>query len=360
MIGEQTPQLIGEDPNWLEAQEHVSRLAPLDRPCLIIGERGTGKELIGERMHFLSRRWDGPFVKVNCAALSEQLLDSELFGHERGAFTGATERRLGRFELADGGTLFLDEIATASMQVQEKLLRVVEYGEFQRLGGEKVISTNVRVVAATNVDLPGKAARGEFRADLLDRLAFDVVTLPPLRSRIADISLLADFFARRMAREMAEDFPGFAPSAIAAMEAHAWPGNVRELRNFAQRITYRAISEHQTDPVQFDPSALDPFASPWRPAATVANTVTAPTDAPAAPTVPPLPVLDISFEDQTRLFETSLIDTALSAHEGHQGKAAKALGLSYHQLRGLLKKHGYSKGAGKPRTAERPGPIRSM
>ncbi len=196
MLNPQTPQLIGEDPSWLEAQEHVSRLAPLDRPCLIIGERGTGKELIGERMHFLSKRWDGPFVKVNCAALSEQLLDSELFGHERGAFTGATERRLGRFELANGGTLFLDEIATASMQVQEKLLRVVEYGEFQRLGGEKVQRTDVRVVAATNVDLPSKAAKGDFRADLLDRLAFDVVTLPPLRVRMADISLLADFFAR--------------------------------------------------------------------------------------------------------------------------------------------------------------------
>lgn len=362
MISSQTPQLIGEDPTWLEAQEHVSRLAPLDRPCLIIGERGTGKELIGERMHFLSRRWDGPFVKVNCAALSEQLLDSELFGHERGAFTGATDRRLGRFELANGGTLFLDEIATASMQVQEKLLRVVEYGEFQRLGGEKVLSTNVRVVAATNVDLPSKAAKGEFRADLLDRLAFDVVTLPPLRARIADISLLADFFARRMAREMAEDFPGFAPSAIAAMEAHAWPGNVRELRNFAQRITYRAISEHQTEPVQFDPAALDPFASPWRPAGELAEPPagTAAEAASAAPATPPPPVLDISFEDQTRLFETSLIDTALSSFEGHQGKAAKALGLSYHQFRGLLKKHGYGKGAGKPRPALRNTPIRSM
>jgi len=361
MISSQTPQLIGEDPAWLEAQEHVSRLAPLDRPCLIIGERGTGKELIGERMHFLSRRWDGPFVKVNCAALSEQLLDSELFGHERGAFTGATDRRLGRFELADGGTLFLDEIATASMQVQEKLLRVVEYGEFQRLGGEKVLSTNVRVVAATNVDLPSKAAKGDFRADLLDRLAFDVVTLPPLRARIADISLLADFFARRMAREMAEDFPGFAPSAIAAMEAHAWPGNVRELRNFAQRITYRAISEHQTDPVQFDPAALDPFASPWRPAGDLSETPSIAADAPpSAPIAPPPPVLDISFEDQTRLFETSLIDTALSMFEGHQGKAAKALDLSYHQFRGLLKKHGYGKGAGKPQPAVRKTPIRSM
>jgi len=360
MIGQQSPQLIGEDPSWLEAQEHVSRLAPLDRPCLIIGERGTGKELIGERMHFLSRRWDGPFVKVNCAALSEQLLDSELFGHERGAFTGATERRLGRFELADGGTLFLDEIATASMQVQEKLLRVVEYGEFQRLGGEKVISTNVRVVAATNVDLPSKATRGEFRADLLDRLAFDVVTLPPLRARPVDISLLADHFARRMAREMAEDFPGFAPSAIAAMETHDWPGNVRELRNFAQRITYRAISEHLTDPVQFDPAALDPFASPWRPAGSLSEPARRP-DEPSDSPAPPPPVLDIPFEDQTRLFETSLIDTALSAFEGHQGKAANSLGLSYHQFRGLLKKHGYGKGAGKPQPEpERKAPIRSM
>ena len=283
-----------------------------------------------------------------------------MFGHERGAFTGATERRLGRFELANGGTLFLDEIATASQQVQEKLLRVVEYGEFQRLGGEKVLRTDVRVVAATNVDLPSKAAAGEFRADLLDRLAFDVVTLPPLRARPADISLLADFFARRMAREMAEDFPGFAPSAIAAMEAHPWPGNVRELRNFAQRITYRAIANHSIDPVQFDPAALDPFASPWRPAASLTAAPEAdPGVGAAPPNAPPPPVLDIPFEDQIRLFETSLIDTALSAHEGHQGKAAKSLGLSYHQFRGLLKKYGYGKGAAKP-AAQGDGPIRSM
>lgn len=359
MIGSQSPQLIGEDPNWLEAQEHVSRLAPLDRPCLIIGERGTGKELIGERMHFLSRRWEGPFVKVNCAALSEQLLDSELFGHERGAFTGATERRLGRFELADRGTLFLDEIATASMQVQEKLLRVVEYGQFQRLGGEKVLTTDVRVVAATNVDLPSKARAGAFRADLLDRLAFDVVTLPPLRARPADISLLADHFARRMAREMAEDFPGFAPSAIAAMESHGWPGNVRELRNFAQRITYRAIADHSRDPVQFDPAALDPFASPWRPGAHLGETGPAPAPSTDTAIAPPPPVLDIPFEDQVRLFETSLVDMALSTFEGHQGKAAKSLGLSYHQFRGLLKKHGYGKGAGKPQL-EATAPMPSM
>ncbi len=357
MISQQTPQLIGEAPAWLEAQEHISRLAPLDRPCLIIGERGTGKELIGERTHFLSRRWEGPFVKVNCAALSEELLDSELFGHERGAFTGATERRIGRFELADGGTLFLDEIATASMRVQEKLLRIVEYGEFQRLGGEKVLTTDVRIVAATNVDLPSFAAQGKFRADLLDRLAFDVVTLPPLRARGSDISLLADFFARRMARELAEDFPGFAPSAIAAMEAHSWPGNVRELRNFAQRLTYRAIAKHETDPIRFDPGAMDPFASPYRPGAAPAAATALTPDEAAAP--PPASDPSLPFEDQVRVFETSLIDDALAISEGHQGKAAKRLGLSYHQFRGLLKKHGYGKGAGKAKEPPRE-PVRGM
>ena len=181
-----------------------TRLAELERSILVIGERGTGKELVGERLHFLSKRWNGPFIKVNCAALNEELLDSELFGHEQGAFTGASSQRIGRFEQADGGTIFLDEIATASMRVQEKLLRVIEYGEYQRLGGEAVLECDVRVVAATNIDLPHAVEDGKFRADLLDRLAFDVVTLPPLRVRREDISLLADHFAGRMAREKRE------------------------------------------------------------------------------------------------------------------------------------------------------------
>ncbi|MEM6901482.1 MAG: sigma 54-interacting transcriptional regulator, partial [Pseudomonadota bacterium] len=265
MLARDTTQFIGESPAWLAAMEHASRVAPLDRPILVIGERGTGKELVGERLHFLSRRWEGPFVKVNCAALSEELLDSELFGHERGAFTGATERRSGRFELADGGTIFLDEIATASSRVQEKLLRIIEYGEYQRLGGEKVLTTNVRVVAATNVDLPKQVEAGKFRADLLDRLAFDVITLPPLRARGQDASLLADFFASRMAREMGEGFPGFAPSAVAAIDAGDWPGNVRELRNFAERLTHRSLSEAPGEAIRFEAGSLDPFASPWRP-----------------------------------------------------------------------------------------------
>ena len=344
MVGE-VPQLIGESPHWLGALEHISRLAPLERPVLVIGERGTGKELVAERLHFLSKRWDGPYIKVNCAALSDDLLDSELFGHERGAFTGATERRAGRFELANGGTIFLDEIATASARVQEKLLRVVEYGEFQRLGGEKVLSTNVRVVAATNVDLPSKVRAGEFRADLLDRLAFDVVTLPPLRARSGDVSLLADFFARRMSREMREDFPGFAPSAVAAIEAYDWPGNVRELRNFAERITARALVNGRGDPVVFDVSALDPFESPFRPAASLQGTPEP--EVKSRPPALPKPELG-NFDEQVRLFETRIIDEALAATEAHQGKAADLLGLSYHQFRGLLKKHNYGKGAGKP------------
>ncbi|MBK8197575.1 MAG: phage shock protein operon transcriptional activator [Acidobacteria bacterium] len=334
-------QLVGESPPWLSALEHASRVAPLNRSVLVIGERGTGKELVGERLHFLSKRWEGPFVKVNCAAMTETLLDSELFGHERGAFTGATEMRRGRFELADGGTIFLDEIATAGMALQEKLLRVVEYGEFQRVGGSKVLSTNVRIVAATNADLPALAEAGKFRWDLLDRLSFDVITLPPLRARHGDKSLLADFFARRMAVELAQDFPGFAPSAIAAIEAHDWPGNVRELRNFAERLAHRALMTAPDDLVQFDPSALDPFASPWRPSASLAPSTSTPQNTPVE--TPDLWSVGGGFTGAVQLYEQRLIDAALARAGGHQGKAAETLGLTYHQLRGLLKKHGYAK-----------------
>ena len=172
---------------------------------LVVGERGTGKELVAARLTYLSPRWDKPFVKLNCATLAESLLDSELFGHEAGAFTGATRRRLSRFEIADGGTLFLDEIATASLAVQEKILRVIEYGSFERVGGNEVHHVDVRVIAATNVDLPALAEAGRFRSDLLDRLAFDVVTVPPLRERAEDIPLLAEHFARGMTRELGRD-----------------------------------------------------------------------------------------------------------------------------------------------------------
>ncbi|MGY0791141.1 phage shock protein operon transcriptional activator [Azospirillum argentinense] len=322
------PSLLGESPAFHAVLAHVSRVAPLERPLLVIGERGTGKELIAARLHYLSRRWDRPFVKVNCATLTESLLDSELFGHEAGAFTGAIRRQIGRVEQADGGTLFLDEIATASAAVQEKLLRAVEYGEIERVGG-RTQTVDVRVIGATNADLPALAETGRFRADLLDRLAFDVVTLPPLRARREDIPVLAEHFALGMVRELERAlFPGFAPRALEQLLDHGWPGNVRELRNAVERSVAASDPEGLVEEI-----LLDPFASAWRPAAP-----TAPAPSPVAEEAPPVAAED--FQEQVRRFESGLLETALERNRFNQRQTAEALGLGYHQLRGLLKKHG--------------------
>ena len=255
----QTP--IGEAECFVAMLAEVSALAPIARPVLVVGERGTGKELVAARLAFLSPRWDRPFLKLSCAALPDALLDSELFGHEVGAFTGAQRRRLGRFEQADGGTLFLDEIGTASPAVQEKLLRVLEYGRFERVGGGETVAVDVRVVAATNADLPAMVAQGRFRADLLDRLAFAVVTVPPLRARRDDIVRLAEHFATRMSAELGRRaFAGFAPAAERALLDHAWPGNVRELRNAVERSV--ALAARPERPLA--ELRLDPFDSPYR------------------------------------------------------------------------------------------------
>ncbi|MFT7218001.1 MAG: psp operon transcriptional activator, partial [Paraglaciecola sp.] len=195
----QQDNLLGQSNSFLEVLEQISQVAPLNKPVLIIGERGTGKELVAARLHYLSKRWEQTYLKLNCAALNENLLESELFGYEAGAFTGATKRREGRFETANNGTLFLDELANTSGMIQEKLLRVIEYGEFERVGGSKSVKVDIRLVAATNEDLPALAESGEFRPDLLDRLAFDVITLPPLRERRDDIMMLAENFAINMA-----------------------------------------------------------------------------------------------------------------------------------------------------------------
>ena len=195
MLGmERSTQFVGSSLAFLDAVERASRAAPLNRPVLVIGERGTGKELIAERLHHLSGRWAGPLVTMNCAALPENLIEAELFGHEAGSFTGAAKTRHGRFEEADGGTLFLDELATLSSPAQDRLLRAVEYGEITRIGASKPIQVDVRIVAATNEHLPRLVDQGRFRADLLDRLSFEVVTLPPLRVRKGDIPLLAEHF----------------------------------------------------------------------------------------------------------------------------------------------------------------------
>jgi len=259
---ERNTHLVGQSTSFLDAVERASRAAPLDRPVLVIGERGTGKELIAERLHHLSSRWDGPLIVMNCAALPETLIEAELFGHEAGAFTGATKARSGRFEEANGGTLFLDELATLSSPAQDRLLRAIEYGEVTRIGSSKPLTVDVRIVAATNEHLPRLVEQGRFRADLLDRLSFEVVTLPPLRHRQSDISVLAEWFGRKMALDLEMDgWQGFSKEAMARLQAYDWPGNVRELRNVVERAVYRWHGqEGPIEDIQFDP-----FESPWRP-----------------------------------------------------------------------------------------------
>lgn len=346
---QETDNLIGQANSFLAVLEQVSQIAPLDKPVLIIGERGTGKELIAARLHYLSQRWQQPYVKLNCAALSESLLESELFGHEAGAFTGAQKRHEGRFERADHGTLFLDELANTSALVQEKLLRVIEYGEFERVGGAKTVRTDVRLIAATNEDLPRLAEQGKFRADLLDRLAFDVITLPPLRERREDILLLAEHFAIQMARELGyELFSGFTEHAKRTLLDYHWPGNVRELKNVVERSVYRLGS----GVLPLHDIIIDPFASPWRPrpAAHRLNGAQAPVVHPEASQPPELTLPtsastplrhgdSLDFKELSAQFEQQLLQQALNQAQFNQKKTAELLGLTYHQLRGYLKKY---------------------
>lgn len=332
-------QFIGQSGAFLDAVERASRAAAMNRPVLVIGERGTGKELIAERLHRLSSRWDEPLVTMNCAALPETLIEAELFGHEAGAFTGATKTRAGRFEEADRGTLFLDELGTLSMGAQERLLRAVEYGEVTRIGASRPIRVDVRIVAATNDDLPALAAAGEFRADLLDRLSFEVITLPPLRVREGDIGVLAEYFGRRMAAELDwERWPGFAPHVMHALEEHPWPGNVRELRNVIERAVYRwDAPDMAIAHVQFDP-----FDSPWRPRPPEHRR----SNAPATPG----PALAPSFDSIADLrgavdaHERAILAHALGKHRWNQRQTARALGLTYDQLRHCIRKHSLMEG----------------
>jgi psp operon transcriptional activator len=336
---ERTDQFIGQSLAFLDAVERASRAAPLNRPVLVIGERGTGKELIAERLHHLSSRWAGPLIIMNCAALPENLIEAELFGHEAGSFTGAAKTRHGRFEEADGGTLFLDELGTLSMPAQDRLLRATEYGEITRIGASKPISVDVRIVAATNENLPAQVDKGKFRADLLDRLSFEVITLPPLRARQDDIPLLAEHFARRMAVELDwSNWPGFTPRAMAALEAYHWPGNVRELRNAVERAVYRHEDpERPVDEIQFDP-----FHSPWAPMSAGPMASSAPIAMPVethdAPSPSPVPATS-DFRAAVADYECQLLEEALSRNRFNQRATAAALGLSYDQLRHALKRH---------------------
>ena len=355
--------LLGQANSFMEVLEQVSQIAPLNKPVLVIGERGTGKELIAARLHFLSQRWEQNYVKLNCAALNDSLLESELFGYEAGAFTGAAKRREGRFEYADNGTMFLDELANTSALVQEKLLRVIEYGEFERVGGTRTVKVDVRLVAATNEDLPTLAEQGEFRADLLDRLAFDVITIPPLRHRQEDIMMLAEHFAINMARELEmELFSGFTAKAKKTLMEYEWPGNVRELKNVIERAVYRNNPNLPVHDI-----VVNPFLSEFRPQTRTRAPASFDTVNTAVQRSSPIDnnnLVDaigqnddeamtsalalskeqtfnfpIDLKQQSQDFEIHMLNSALKDAQFNQKKTAEKLSLTYHQLRGYLKKY---------------------
>jgi psp operon transcriptional activator len=319
-------EALGQSEVFLDFQERLSRVAPVHRPVLLVGERGTGKELAANRLHFLSKRWQGPFVTLNCATLSPSLIEAELFGHERGAFTGAERRRTGRFEAADGGTLFLDEIGSIPLEAQEKILRVVEYGSFERVGSSQPVEVDVRIVGATNVDLSALAERHDFKRDLLDRLSFEVLFLPPLRCRGEDIMLLANHFATRMSYELGRSgIPVFTPAAARLLEGYAWHGNIRELKNVVERAVYRA------DTGIIAEMTFDPFISPY----TAGKQLNF-----AIPDSSATSLSQGSLGKKITDLEISLLRQALADCRYNQRRAAVYLGLTYDQLRGKIKKYG--------------------
>ena len=326
MNGYMAPQVqgIGESEVYLSFQAQVAAVAKVERPVLIVGERGTGKEVAARRIHYMSSRWDGPLVTVNCASLPPSLIESELFGVEKGAYTGAVASRKGRFEEAEGGTLFLDEIGLVPMPVQEKLLRVVEYGTYERLGSSDTKVADVRIVGATNADLRALCIEGKFKEDLLDRLSFDVLFVPPLRYRGEDILLLANNFAIRMASELGRDMiPVFSDKVQEKMLSYSWPGNVRELKNVVERAVYRAkgdlIEEIETDP----------FHNPYPPLGKEKRD-----DDDIFASLP----LD-QIEKAHTMLDISFLKRALAVAGGNQKKACEEMGISYDSFRGLYRKY---------------------
>lgn len=303
-------KIIGKSAAIKKLLEQIQRVAPIPRPLLILGERGTGKELVARAIHLASGAASRPMVTVNCAAFSDSLLESELFGHEKGAFTGADTARHGRFEQADGGTLFLDEIANMTLSFQEKVLRVVEYGTFTRVGGTEELKTTARIIAATNRDLREAIREGRFLADLYDRLAFETLEVPPLRRRPGDIPVLAQFFLDQLAREVPR-FAGkrLSRAAVEALKGYDFPGNVRELKNIIERAAYRDVGSE----IALEDLGLS------------AHEDLAPGGG--------------SFEERLDAFARRLVSDAIKQAAGNQAQAARDLGLSYHQFRYYFKKY---------------------
>lgn len=335
---DQSEQLVGRSPEMLDVYKSVGRVASQNVTVLIVGESGTGKELIARAVYQHSTRSEGPFLAVNCAALPDTLLESELFGHEKGSFTGADRRRIGKFEQCQGGTIFLDEIGDMSPLVQGKVLRLLQQQEFERVGGNETIRTDVRIIAATNRDLEKLVAEERFRADLFFRLNGYTIRLPPLRQRGDDLLILTELFVGRFAREMNKEVHGVAPEAMKLLAEHPWPGNVRELQSVLKKAILQA-----TGPMilpEFLPEELR-GAARARPH-------------PAAE--PPASQLECLIDQRLRADATGLYAEALAAMEsylltrvlrftqGNQSKAAQILGITRGSLRNKIQALGISIG----------------
>ena len=312
----QIDDLLGNDPRLAEIRELIRVAAPTDATVLLLGKSGTGKEMAASALHVHSLRAGKPFISINCAAIPENLLESELFGHEKGAFTGAVKQRIGRFEEANGGTLFLDEISEMSGALQAKLLRVLEEKRFERVGGNERVSVDVRVIAATNTDVATALAAGRLRQDLYHRLNVVQIVFPPLRERREDIPLLAAYFLQQFNEAMGKHLAGFTEAADALMQTYDWPGNIRELRNAIERAAIVEITERIRP--QSLPSALAEQLS--------AETGEAP--------------LGRNLEESLVNFERQQIERALQQYRGRINDTAAALGISRHALRYRMQKLG--------------------
>jgi DNA-binding NtrC family response regulator len=306
------PRIIGESDAIKRAVAETQRVAQTEATVLLLGESGTGKELFARAVHHLSNRRDKPFVAINCAAIPETLIENELFGHERGAFTGAGERRLGKFELASGGTVFLDEIGELPLAVQGKLLRAIEEKSIDRIGGKAPIPVDVRIVAATNKDLRAAVDNGEFRGDLFFRLAVFPIEIPPLRERDDDVALLARSFAAQLSKELRGREVTLSDKSIAALHTHNWPGNVRELENAIERACILADGA-QLEPCDLgliDEEVRDPKAFGFDLSGTLSE----------------------AAERAVKMIERQKIADMLAVHDGNKTRAAEALGVSYKTL----------------------------
>lgn len=325
-LGLETPEMVGKSPQFAEVLELAAKVAPTDSRVLILGETGTGKELIANAIHRLSARKDKPFVTVNCAAIPEGLLESELFGHEKGAFTGAVGRKAGKFELADGGTLFLDEIGEMSASLQAKVLRALQEGEFRAVGGSETKKADVRIIAATNKDLHREVEEGRFREDLFYRLNVIVLNVPPLRERKADIPFLADHFLEKLAQRNNQERKSLSRSAMHCLLAYSWPGNVRELENALERAALLA-----SGPV------IEPEDLPV--AVMSADGEAAKAARPRYESSSPAHARGATLNETLEAVEKELILRALKKCGGVQVEAAKLLGLNHKNLWHKIRKH---------------------